>query len=200
MARAYSVCQNDKRADPTNVPMPSTTNKKILITGAPGVGKTTLIRRLIRRLDTVKYTGFYTSEIREGGVRKGFELIGFDGQKGLLAHINIQGPYRVGRYGVDVKGFDKFLDTIGFMQTEADVVVIDEIGKMEMLSKKFIHLLDTIFSSEQQVIATISAGGPETIQRYKQRVNVTLIEVTRSNRDRLADKIAPLVTHCGNNR
>ena len=177
--------------------MPSTTHKKILITGAPGVGKTTLIRRLIRKLDTVSCTGFYTAEIRKGRARKGFELISLDGQKGLLAHINIQSPQRVGRYGVDVEGFDNFLNTIRFMQTEADVVIIDEIGKMELFSKKFIHLLETVFSSDQQVIASISARGPDTIQHYKQRGDVTLIEVTRSNRDGMADKIAAMLTRRG---
>ncbi len=173
--------------------MESTAGKKILLTGTPGVGKTTLIRRLVRKLDGRNCSGFYTTEIREDNVRKGFELVSLDGQKGLLAQVNIGGPHRVGRYGVDVAGCDRFLTAIDMVRAEADVVIVDEIGKMEMFSKKFVHLLDTIFASRQLVIATISAGGSAGIQRFKQREDVTLIAVTRSNRDRLVGEIAAMV-------
>ena len=167
--------------------------KNILITGAPGVGKTTLIRRLVNDLGRLRCTGFYTAEIREGGIRKGFELIGLDGCRAMLAHVDIHGPCRVGRYGVDVKGFDRFLDDIGFPQAAADVVIVDEIGKMELFSKKFIHRLDAVFFSPQRLVATISAAGPDSIQRYKYRKDVALFEVNRSNRGSLPGKIAALV-------
>jgi nucleoside-triphosphatase len=172
--------------------MASTAGNKILITGAPGVGKTTLIRRLVSALDQRNCTGFYTAEIREGNARKGFELVGLDGQKALLAHVEIDSPFRVGRYGVDVEGFDRFLAAIGFAHTDADVVIVDEIGKMEMFSTKFIQLLDTAFTSDRLLVATISAGGSPAIQRFKQHSDVTLFTVTRSNRDHLVGEIAAL--------
>ncbi len=173
--------------------MEFTAGKKILLTGKPGVGKTTLIRRLVRKLDGRHCSGFYTIEIREDTVRKGFELVSLDGHKGMLAHVDIVSPYRVGRYGVDVAGFDRFLTAIDMVHAEADVVIVDEIGKMEVFSKQFIHLLDTIFASRRLVVATISAGGSAVIQRYRQREDITLFEVTRSNRDRLVGEIAAMV-------
>lgn len=166
---------------------------KILITGAPAVGKTTLIRQVVAELAADRCTGFYTAEIRQGGIRKGFELVSLDGQKRILAHVAIDSPFRVGRYGVDVKGFDRFLDAIGFAHIDAEVVIVDEIGKMEAFSSKFLRLLDTVFDSNQQLVATISAGGPGAIQRFKRRADVTLFEVTRSNRDARVKEIAALL-------
>lgn len=165
----------------------------MLITGAPAVGKTTLIRRLVSELDRLRCAGFYTAEIREGGMRKGFELVGLDGQKQLLAHVALDSPCRVGRYGVDVNGLDRFLETIDFSPSKADVAIVDEIGKMEMFSKKFRLLLDALFASDQQLVATIAAKGPEAIQRLKRRRDVILIEVTRSNRTALVAKIVASV-------
>ncbi|MDP3015544.1 MAG: nucleoside-triphosphatase, partial [Deltaproteobacteria bacterium] len=83
--------------------------KKILITGLPGIGKTTLIKRLSEALSSFSPIGFYTTEIREEGVRKGFELISPDGKRKLLSHREFKSPYRVGSYRVDVKGFEEFL-------------------------------------------------------------------------------------------
>jgi len=151
-----------------------------------------LIRRLVPQLGMVRCAGFYTAEIREDRVRKGFELVSLDGQKGLLAHVEIDSPYRVGRYGVDVKGFDRFLDAIDLAHTDADVLVVDEIGNMEMFSKKFKTLLDAVFASRQQLVATISAGGSQAIRRLRKRDDIVLIEVTRCNRDGLVQEIAAL--------
>ena len=83
----------------------------VLITGPPGVGKTTLIRKLCEALASVRSAGFYTQEMRQEGVRTGFELVSLDGRRGVLAHVDTAGPARVGRYGVDVTGFECFLET-----------------------------------------------------------------------------------------
>jgi nucleoside-triphosphatase len=85
-------------------------NKNILVTGLPGVGKTTLVRRVGDQLKDLKCAGFYTAEIRKGGVRKGFELIDFAGRRRVLAHVRFKSPFRVGKYSVDVKHFEDFLD------------------------------------------------------------------------------------------
>ena len=73
----------------------------ILSTGDPGCGKTTLIQHVLAEL-SVPAGGFYTQEVREGGTRKGFEIITLDGRRAILAHVNIRGPKKVGKYGVNL--------------------------------------------------------------------------------------------------
>ena len=90
------------------------TKKNLLITGLPGVGKTTLIKKLSEALKSLHPVGFYTEEIRERGERKGFEIISLEGKKGLLSHKEIRSPYKVGQYKVDIKGFEDFIDSISF--------------------------------------------------------------------------------------
>lgn len=108
--------------------------KKLLITGLPGVGKTTLVRKLAARLGPLRPVGFFTEEVREGGVRKGFEWVGFDGRRGTLAHVRFSSRYRVGKYRVNVDGFERFLEGVPFLAPDTKLVVIDEIGKMECFS------------------------------------------------------------------
>jgi nucleoside-triphosphatase len=74
----------------------------LLLTGVPGIGKTTLIRRVADRMKNRRIGGFYTEEIREQGDRRGFRLVGFDGTKRVIAHVDFPKVHRVGRYGVDV--------------------------------------------------------------------------------------------------
>ena len=101
--------------------------KNILISGLPGVGKTSLIKKIVEALKDLRLVGFYTAEIREGSRRKGFELISLDKRKGLLSHTDIQSPHRVGKYKVDVKGFEAFLGSIPFLNPSTRLIVIDEI-------------------------------------------------------------------------
>jgi nucleoside-triphosphatase len=75
--------------------------KAILLTGAPGCGKTTLIKQVVGRL-SVPVCGFYTEEIRQGAQRQGFKLVTLDGQTDIMAHIDFNGPTRVGKYGLDI--------------------------------------------------------------------------------------------------
>jgi len=163
--------------------------KNILITGLPGVGKTTLIKKLAEALNDLNPIGFYTAEIREEGIRRGFELISLDGRKGLLSHIDIKSPYRVGKYKVDIKGFDNFLQTIPFLNPSTRLIVIDEIGKMECLSDQFKKVISGLFDSEKQVIATIALKGSGLIEEIKKRHDIVLFEITKSNRNSLLSDI-----------
>jgi nucleoside-triphosphatase len=167
----------------------SSQQKNLLITGIPGVGKTTLIKKILTQLDHLKTAGFYTQEVRETGVRKGFELVDLRGQRSLLSHIRIKSPYFVGKYGVDVVGFNKFLDTVDFLNPQTDLIVIDEIGKMECYSEKFTSLLRKILNSELKLIATVSRKGGGLIAEIKERNDIHLYELTMGNRDRLAVEI-----------
>ncbi len=163
--------------------------KNLLITGLPGVGKTTLIKKLYEELKPLHPAGFYTAEIREEGIRKGFELIGFDGKRGLLSHVAIESPYRVGKYRVDVGGFEDFLEAIPFFSTSAGVVIIDEIGKMECLSELFKKVLKETLDSEKRVVATIASKGSGLMEEIKIRQDVKLFEMTQKNRGSLLVEI-----------
>jgi nucleoside-triphosphatase len=167
--------------------------KNILITGVPGIGKTTIIVRLLEALKDFCAAGFYTKEIRRGGIRKGFELIDLNGRKSLLSHVSIKSPFRVSKYGVDLQAFDEFLDAIAFFDSSTDLIIIDEIGKMECLSQKFNTLLEKILDSEKLLIATIALKGSGIIKRIKERPDIRLFEMTRDNRDSLARDISLLI-------
>jgi len=153
------------------------------------VGKTTLIRRLYEALKDFHPIGFYTAEIREEGVRKGFELVTLEGKRGVLSHVDIKSRYRVGRYKVDVSGFEDFLGGISFFDPSSNMMMVDEIGKMECLSDKFEKILKKILDSEKWVIATIALKGSGLIAGVKQRQDIKLFEMTQNNRDVLFSEI-----------
>jgi len=167
--------------------------KNILITGPPGVGKTTLIKKVSEKLKDLCPVGFYTSEIREKGTRKGFELISFDGRRVTLAHADMKGPVSVGKYGVDIGGFEELLKSIPFLKPQGSLIIVDEIGKMECLSHKFTGLIKNILDSQKRVIAAVALKGGGTIEEVKERDDITLIEITRDNRGSVAADILKMV-------
>ena len=101
--------------------------------------------------------GFITREIREGGVRKGFKIVTLDGDEALLAHVDISSPLRVGKYGVDKKAMEeKAVPSILKAMEEKDIIVIDEIGKMELFSESFKEALKKVLFSQKPVLGTIT--------------------------------------------
>jgi nucleoside-triphosphatase len=162
---------------------------KTLITGYPGVGKTTLVQKIIKRMVSVNMAGFCTSEIRGRGSRLGFELQGLNGGRRTLAHVEIKSQHRVGRYGVDKDGFEKFLATLDLLNPCVELIVIDEIGKMELFSNRFRNLVCDALNADKQVLATIPLKGNDFIRKIKLRNDIHLMEVTHANRDRLPEAI-----------
>jgi nucleoside-triphosphatase len=159
-----------------------------LLTGRPGVGKTTCLRRTFGRLDRLGRAagGFFTEELRERGMRVGFALVTLDGQRATFAHVRRAGPPRVGKYGVDLDA----LDRVGVPAVRAAIeagglVVIDEIGKMELASAAFRQAVEAALASGVPVLGTILFAPHPWADRIKAHPRVTLIEVTRANRDRL---------------
>lgn len=156
---------------------------KILLTGLPGCGKTTAVRQIIANLDPKKVAGFYTQEIRENNIRKGFYWARLDGASGILAHVDIKGPFTVGKYGVDVAGFEKsVVPILDVEQTDAELFVIDEIGKMECFSEKFVAAVRQLFASGKSVLATVAQKGSGLIAEVKNYPNVKIFKLTQQSR------------------
>ncbi len=168
---------------------------KILLTGLPGCGKTTAIMKIIDALDCEKVAGFYTQEIRQNNVRKGFSWKRLDGAEGTLAHIKIKGPWRVGKYGVDVAGFEEsVVPILGVEQTDVELFVIDEIGKMECFSEKFVAAVHRLFASEKSVLATVAKKGTGLITEVKNYPNIQLFNLTSAGREKAVAEILQILS------
>lgn len=162
---------------------------RTLITGRPGIGKTTLVRKVLESLGPVNAAGFFTAEIKEEGRRVGFELQGLHGARRILSHVGISGPHRVGKYGVDVAGFEEFLANLDLLGPGIDLAVIDEIGKMELLSQRFRNLVIELLDTGKPVLATIALKGGDFVRQVKRRNDVFLVEITPHNRNGLLTDI-----------
>jgi nucleoside-triphosphatase len=163
--------------------------KNFLVTGVPGVGKTSLMRNLCKHLASLNPEGFYTEEIREDGIRKGFALASLDGKRSVLSHVNVKSPRRVGKYGVDLKSFEAFLQSLHLRARVGSLIVMDEIGKMECFSDAFVSLVRALLDGPGVVVATVAIKGPDFISEVKGRGDVLIHEVTERNRDNLAEKL-----------
>jgi nucleoside-triphosphatase len=171
----------------------------ILITGQPGVGKTTLIRKLATRLSEHHPAGFYTEEIRNAqGNREGFRLVTLCGRRLVLSHIHHPGPYRVSRYGVDVAGFEQLLAQLDLGHAPSPLIIIDEIGKMECFSRRFTEDITALLNQPKLLVATVALKGDGFMQEVKDRPDCRLVTVTRENRDRLVhDLVAEVHSRLG---
>jgi len=169
---------------------------KILLTGMPGCGKTTAVMKIVRQMSTKNVSGFYTREIRQDNKRKGFEWITLQGDSGVLAHTNIKSKFKVGRYGVDVEGFEK--NVVPLLSTDggdAQLFVIDEIGKMECFSKNFVKSIRNLFTSEKAVLATVAQKGSGFISEVKKYPEIKLFSLNRQNFESTTSEILELL--CG---
>ena len=180
--------QGAKNTAPMNI-ISRRGTKNRFITGLPGCGKTTLFKKLAEELRHLWPVGFYTEEIREAGVRKGFGLRSLDGRQGVLAHVSFSGGSRVGKYGVDVAGFEKFLGEVSLGGPKAGLVMIDEIGRMECLSRLFQRLVREILDSDRLLVATIAQRGGGLIEDVKRREDVRIYTLTLQNREAVLETI-----------
>lgn len=162
---------------------------KILITGLPGSGKTTLIEKVISSFPELRWKGFFTKEIRDKGERVGFEIITGEGKRGILAHKDLKGGPRVGKYGVNIKDIDEVMGKSLENLEDARLVIIDEIGKMEMCSPFFRKKLMEVLSSPVPLLGTIKLKGNGEIDKIKGRKEVLVILLNPENRDKVFHEV-----------
>ena len=161
----------------------------VLLTGRPGVGKTTLIQKVVARLPG-RAGGFYTRELRQDGARVGFELVTLAGEHGVLAHVGKAGGPRIGKYGVDLGVMDRLgVPVLRRAAERGDLVVVDEIGPMELLSPAFVATVRELLTGPYRLLGSITARPHPVADELKKLPGVRLLEVTHANRDRLADEI-----------
>ena len=161
----------------------------LLITGPPGIGKTTVIRAVASGLAGARLGGFFTQEMRSRGVRRGFELVTVDGQRAVRAHVDRRGGPRVGKYGVDAGVLEITARTSLAVSPGIDVYLVDEIGKMECLSPGFVVAMRALLDTGRPVVATIGERGGGFIAEVKRRKDVALWRLTRDNRDAVPARI-----------
>jgi nucleoside-triphosphatase THEP1 len=162
-------------------------HRNILFTGLPGCGKSTVIEKIVQRINRPS-TGFFTREIRDRGRRVGFSITTLNGQYGILAHIDIRSHIRVGKYGVNIQDIDKIAVPSMLPENDNVILVVDEIGKMECFSGLFRQTLMKILDATNTVVGSISLKGDAFIGAIKKRPDTLLISVSEKNRDYLFDK------------
>jgi nucleoside-triphosphatase len=168
---------------------------KILLTGRPGVGKTTVIMKVVEEFRG-RAGGFYTEEIRKGNTREGFRIRTLDGRDGILAHVSHPGPFRVGKYGVDVDALDGIaLPSLERALERDELVIIDEIGKMELFSRRFRSVLQRILESEKGILGVIHRETDPFTRRIRQHPAMEILTVTENNRDSLPHLILEKLEH-----
>jgi nucleoside-triphosphatase len=164
---------------------------RLLLEGRPGIGKTTVARRLLTLLQEagVPSGGFTTGELRTGGRRQGFVVEAASGAREVLAHVGLPGPPRVGRYGVDLAAFERVaLPALGD-PGPGGVVVVDELGKMELASAAFCAAVLELFGWEVAVVATVQLARHRFTDALKRRPDIRVVLVTEATRDALPDRL-----------
>jgi nucleoside-triphosphatase len=163
--------------------------RALLLTGQPGTGKTAIIKEALTKTG-VKSAGFYTEEIRTGGIRQGFRIITLDGQEAILAHVGIFSPYQVSKYRVDAAALDRVgVSAVRRAVHEFDLIVIDEIGKMELISPQFRDAVTQVVNSDKKVLGTIMFNPHPFADEIKRRPEVEILLVTRDNRIDVMEKV-----------
>ncbi|XP_057492287.1 uncharacterized protein LOC130777873 [Actinidia eriantha] len=176
--------------------------KCFLVTGPPGVGKTTLIIKVLESLKishpSLKVQGFYTREIRDGSERVGFEVVTLDGRRGPLASTTNPSPesFRwptVGRYKVDLASFESLALPELQVKEDTDLFIIDEVGKMELYSSSFFPAVLRVLESNIPLLASIPIpkGGRDVpgVARLRNHPGATIFTLNVVNRDAIKERI-----------
>jgi nucleoside-triphosphatase len=165
-----------------------------LLTGKPRIGKTMAIKQIIEAIGREQCAGFFTEEIRVQGARVGFRLVTLDGQEGILAHVNIESPIRIGRYGVDLDCFHALgLASLSTAIAMNKLLVVDEIGPMEIASELFKKAILDVLEKPQPLVGTIALQRHPWLDAIKQHEQVELWELMESNRETVIEQIIDML-------
>jgi nucleoside-triphosphatase len=170
----------------------------LLLTGKPGVGKTTVIQKVLSQLER-RPGGFTTQEIRKGSVRVGFSIRAVDdGQEGVLARVDLTSPYRVGKYGVNIDDMERVgVAAVRRALECSDVIIMDEIGRMENYCPSFQRAVLAALDAPLDVLGTLQMRSTPFLDRIRERPDVTVKLVTPQNRDGLASKLVAMLMDSG---
>src|SRR5574340_1283135 len=165
----------------------------ILITGLPGVGKTELIKKLSIIFKEFNPAGFFTTEILENGERMGLEIENLNGDTMILAHINMKSKHSVGKFKIDIKGFEDFLQQIMVKEKKTGLYFIDEICKADCESKKFTKIIAELLNSDKPLIASVPDKGSGLINEIKKREDVRIFELTPHNQEQKLKELTMVI-------
>jgi nucleoside-triphosphatase len=165
------------------VPVRSDQMIKVLLEGRPAVGKTTAARRVAALLGDagIPVAGFVTDEVRDQGRRVGFAVETLDGERATLAHVRFSGPPRVSRYGVDLGAFERVALPALERRSSGAVVIVDELGKMELFSERFRAAVGELFERDAPVLATVQVGSHPFTDALKRRADAEVVRVTAAS-------------------
>lgn len=169
--------------------------KNILITGSPGCGKSTLIERLIAGK---RVGGISTPEVCRERQRFGFEIVDLKtGKRGILASVDVRDGPRVGKYRVNLGDLNEIgAAAIGkaIDDSEVELVVIDEVGRMECCSPKFKQAVEKALDSDKPVLAAIPlADFDPFIKEIKTREDVKTFHLRRETFEEVFSEIRTLL-------
>lgn len=168
----------------------------ILITGKPRTGKTTLIKRLLKNLNNANAGGFYTEEITRNNIRQGFKIVTLDGKEGILAKKDMPSPFRLGQYGIDIHDLEEIgIKAIEQAIQEKDLVVIDEIAKMELFSSRFREVVIKALDCPKLVLGVIQMSNHPFLNQTRNRKDVEIHELTIHNRESLFQSLHVVKKH-----
>ena len=166
--------------------------RNILLTGHPGVGKTTLVKKIIERFSHLALTGFFTEEVRDKGSRVAFRAVALNGSSAIFAHrdFHTEPEFRVGRYGVKTEVLETLVRAhLDPYRKAADLLIVDEIARMEVLSSSIKQALEAALDSECLLLGTVSLKGTGFIKRVKNRKDVQVVKITRENRGAMEGQV-----------
>jgi nucleoside-triphosphatase len=162
----------------------------ILLSGEPRVGKTTAIKNIIQRIGKENCVGFFTEEICNEAGRIGFDCVSLEGDRIKIADVSLESDIRIGRYGIDIDAFECFaLNIINGARNTKKVIILDEIGPIQLMSAKFKQELWHLLKESQCILGTIFYQEHAEIDEIKRLPNIKIYNLNTENRNAITDVI-----------